>query len=63
MPFGKFCCRRPKINPENYLLPSALITNVIPVFYDTERISFGIFIDENLRWQTHIDKLSIVINE
>ena len=37
--------------------PELSIDNV-PIENDTSVKSLGIFVDENLRWQTHIDKLS-----
>ena len=35
-----------------------LSIDTVPIEKVTSVKSFGIFIDENLRWQTHIDKLS-----
>ena len=38
--------------------PLELSINNVPIEHVSSVTSLGIFIDENLRWQTHIDKLS-----
>ena len=38
--------------------PLELSIDNVPIEHVSSVKSFGTFIDENLRWQTHIDKLS-----
>ena len=38
--------------------PLELLIDNVPIKHVSSVKSLGVFIDENLRWQTHIDKLS-----